>query len=182
MVKESVIYWLDPSDAIRETNAFWDQFADENEGLELSSTQVLGKPIWKFIVGDTTRMWLDTLLSYARFHQKAVMRQYRCDSPETKRFMEMHILPEKNKNLCLEHRIVRTETMDPPVSYTASIKAIYFRCSICNKVQVKGHWYEGNEAVKKGLLPDSGAPRVAYRVCESCQNQVSVYARVPDGF
>ena len=181
MKSEPVICRLDKADVIRETNACWDHFADQNNGIEFSGNKVSGKSIWRYIAGDTTKMWLSTLFSYARFRREPVIRAYRCDSPEIKRFMEMQILPEKDRHLCLKHQIIRTEAIDPAVYYQPAVtgKAMYFRCSICNKVQVQGQWYEGSEAAQKGLLPDSLSLRVAYRVCRPCRHQVSQYSGGP---
>ena len=176
-----VVYWLDASDVIHAVNASWDDFARENDGDAILEDRVLGKPIWHFISGDPTRMWLDTLVGYARISGKSVTRGYRCDSPDTKRFMEMAIEPEGEKQVRLTHRILREEAMDPPVSYDTvpeQVSPLCFRCSICNRVEVDGQWQEGDAAVRAGRLAPSPVPRVAYRVCGDCREKISGHRRV----
>ena len=188
MGQEEVIYWLDASDRIQAVNASWDAFARENDGEAILEDRVLGKPIRQFISGDPTKMWLDTLVAYARISEEKITREYRCDSPDTKRFMEMSVAPEADKQVRLTHRILKVEAMEPPVAFETApesasdaalnpapnqIQFLCFRCSICNRVQVQGQWQEGDAAARAGHLDPS--PRVIYRVSESCRDKISEY-------
>ncbi|MCG8563769.1 MAG: hypothetical protein MI747_01675 [Desulfobacterales bacterium] len=180
MASEKVVYWLDTSEKIIAVNTSWDHFARENDGEDFMEAQVVGKSIWSFISGDPTRMWLDTLIAYTRISGKSVTREYRCDSPETKRFMEMSILPESDKQIRLTHRVLKEEEMSPPVSFQAAkdrLSSLCFRCSICNRVQIQGQWQEADIAASGGLLSTASATRVVYRVCESCRDNISAYRR-----
>ncbi len=169
-----VNYWLDKTWRICRTCDAWDGFARENNGRNMERERVIGRSIWQFIQGDATRMWLDALVSHARLTERMVVRDYRCDSPDLKRYMEMRIEPGAGGMVCLKHRLVKTEPMAPRVAYEAAPKgaqAICFRCSICNRVQVKGRWMEGDVAVEKGLLAEMFNPRVAYGVCPDCREK-----------
>src|ERR1700754_493162 len=99
---EKVGFWLDDANRISRVNDTWDRFALDNEGHDCTADAVLGRPLNQFVNGDTTKILVDTLILRARALKSPVEREYRCDSPETKRFMQMRLEPEGTQ-LKFEH-------------------------------------------------------------------------------
>ena len=160
-------YVLDHRDRIISVGEAWDHFADENGGMNVSSKDVIGRPLWDFVAGDTTRMWLETLFGSARLCGRTIERPYRCDSPNLKRFMQMRIGFEQGGILRIEHKILATEKRSAPVHFQYRAKALRNtrqRCSICGRVK-NGNWHEPIEA--NAEVP--AVILVVYTVCEDCR-------------
>jgi hypothetical protein len=170
--ESNTIYWLDKNNMIIKLSDSWDSFAIENDGDVLSGQSVIGKKIWDYIQGNTTRMWMDALFSLARLHQKTVQKPYRCDSPELKRYMEMVITPEENGVLKVESRVLSTEVIKKPFYFQASndlgSPKILIRCSICNRLKQKGQWQEVDQLSIESTNTEQ--LQVAYGVCPDCHN------------
>ncbi len=163
-------YWLDADNAISGVSGPWDRFAQDNEGSAASSSDIAGKPIWSFISGDSSRMWLEALLQLARLTGQAISRPYRCDSPDLKRYMSMTIIPEGSGRLRVEHAILATEARHAPVyiryAAKATLPSFYQRCSVCGRVRhtPAEPWLEPDEHCAQGKAELS----VIYAVCEDC--------------
>jgi len=117
---DHVTYWLDRDDNIVKVGGAWDRFARENDGPDARADAVVGRPIWDFVSGDTARMWLESLLGYTRLHGKAVSRNYRCDSPEVRRFLSMNVSREDRHHLRVEHVVEAIEPRDRAVGIVAA--------------------------------------------------------------
>lgn len=167
MTTQTVSYVLDNQNRIISIAGAWDEFAEENGGIKSSSKDVCGRPIWDFIKGDATRMWVDAVFQYARILGKVVERPYRCDSPDLKRFMRMRIIPEQGGVLHIEHEILSTEQRSAPINIQNrgnNMNGVSQRCSICGRVNIGG-WQEPHG----GHADASGGIVVIYTVCEDCQ-------------
>lgn len=165
MESSTVAYVLDSKDHIISVSEAWNKFADENDGVNLAAQDVCGRRIWDFVTGDATRMWLEALFQFARIRGTSLDRHYRCDSPDLKRFMFMHIDFEQGGILHISHEILATEQRTDPVyiKYGANTNNMK-RCSICGRVN-HGVWQEplAEHADKFiGII-------VIYTVCEECQ-------------
>ena len=166
MTNSTIVYVLDHQDRIISVSGAWDKFADENNGTNLSSKDVCGRPLWDFVTGDATRMWLEAIFQYARLLGTSVVRPYRCDSPDLKRFMRMRIDFEQGGILTVEHEIMATEPRSAPVliQYGANtLRKTRQRCSICGRVN-SGGWQEPLEE----HADESDGIIVIYTVCEDC--------------
>ncbi len=170
MQSKTNAYWLDSKDLIVKVSEEWDAFALENSSPEMLSNNVLGLSIWNFVTGDQTRLWLNTLFGYERIHGKALMRPYRCDSPNEKRFMEMNVSMD-GKLLGVRHSVIRVEKLSPPLNFEfSSVKRSGYRrrCSICNRTEMGEKWMEPGELLeseKKLISPI----KVIYTVCQDCK-------------
>lgn len=166
-----VSYLIDERNLILSVNQHWDQFARQNQGEQVLSDLVIGQPLFHYISGDPTRMYVRVLFDYVRRLQKTVIRDYRCDSDTEKRYMQMIIHPREASQLLLEHRLLATEKLDPPLRFAAGTECaahVRWRCSTCNSVEVNGHWMEPDKAYQYGFL-NRYTSRVAYRICPECQ-------------
>ena len=164
------IYWLDQYDSIVKTAGDWDNFAKDNLGENMLSEKIVGRKIWEFVAGDPTRIWLNTLFGYIRIHKKTLVRLYRCDSPNEKRFMEMNLSME-DLLIRVCHSVKNIEKIQPPVKFEYQpLKSLGFkqRCSICNRTLIKTKWVEPGELLEiEGET--TGPIRVIYSVCMDCK-------------
>lgn len=159
------VYYLDERDVIVDVNAAWNDFALQNGGILLAD-EVIGEKLLRFVTGEPTRMYINTVLESARTLGRRAVRPYRCDSPGLKRFMEMSVVPEAGKRLRLEHRCVRVEQRDPPVAFEYRPGRTAVRCcSICNRIEHRGQWAEAAQQItgRSTMRLD-----VAYEVCSNC--------------
>lgn len=170
----STCYWLDADDRIVGVCGAWDRFARENDGGSALAADVVGRPVWRFMTGDQTRMWLDALLQRVRLNGKPIERPYRCDSPDQKRFMRMTISSAGSGRLQLHHSVLHTESIANRLNLRYSMlneDRIFTRCSICNRLRVNFHWEEIDR------IPPSAADArrpigIRYDVCLACRTMV----------
>jgi hypothetical protein len=164
-------YWLDKSDVIVGIDPGWDESARSNDAPDLESRRIVGRNLLTYIQGDATRMYVRTLIQAARLLRAPVVRNYRCDTPSMRRFMEMRLTVEEGGVLCWEHRLVRAEPMAYRVAFVpAGVPGGAWRplvrCSVCNRVKSAAGWSEPDR------LPETAAAdmpvRVIYGVCPDC--------------
>lgn len=171
-----VSYTLDHANRIVGIGGSWNCFALENGALNLLESQVLGRDIGEFIIGDTTRMFVFAMLDSARLLAKPITRSYRCDSPQYRRFMEMTLLPGPQDMIELHHRLVREEPVQYPIKFTVAPDGAHSglvkRCSMCNRLNLQNRWLEADEAAHQGLLTQTATHLVIYGVCESCRRRL----------
>ncbi|ACY17665.1 hypothetical protein [Haliangium ochraceum] len=168
----SVQFWLDEQDVIIAVNSEWDAFAAANEGDSCLQDLVLGRELRSFIRGDPTQMLIDTLIGRVRLRRDPVEREYRCDSPNLRRFMSMRIYWDAER-LCFAHQILRVEPVKVPVSFAFDARrrrGQVVRCSMCCRVSVSGQWMEADAAREGGLI--AATQPVVYSVCTPCRGMV----------
>ena len=166
-----VAYWLDRDNRIVRVSGPWDQFALANDGASATASHVVGRPIRDFVTGDETRMWLDAVLDLARAGGPPVVRSYRCDSPDTKRYMQMRIEAGVAGTLCLRHKMTRAEHTIPIRVRFGSlvVPQAVARCSICNRFRCDEAWVELDDPRAKRLAGTTGEVVVFYTVCDTCR-------------
>lgn len=169
-------YWIDLSENIVDVSADWGRFALENGGRGIDSRQVLGRSLLSFVHGDVSRMFVRTLIQSARLLRRQMIRPYRCDSPTTRRYMEMRLSLDDSGLLRWEHRTVRTEPMPHALFFTVQQqgKALarpgrLVRCSMCNRVKLGQNWGEADQVL--GRPVDDMEIMVIYGVCPDCLGQ-----------
>lgn len=168
-------YWLDFKDRIIRTNLIWDNFAEDNEGGDRSfSDEIIGKSLFSFISGDATKMYISTMIQRVRLTNKMLDIDYRCDSPEMKRFMRMKIVPEGEGVIRVENLMEKEEPQKKPVRFTDSNrKTIIKKCSMCQKVNSNNEWLEADEIENIELFAEGGEEvPVIYTVCNSCNRNL----------
>ena len=163
-------YWLDQKFRIIHTCSNWDMFAIKNEGFGAVSTIVTGTPLLDFIIGNHTRLWMKNLLEKSFDSFVPIVKPYRCDAPEEKRYMEMTLQNTGEKILEITHKIVETRKIDPHVGcqYSLDTHKRRLRCSICNRILLNEHWMDVELAYADGLVAKPPVP-VSYGICEECQ-------------
>lgn len=182
-------YWVDSSNIIRKVDDRWDQAMNSESWSERASANgIVGKPLSDFICDDVTRMYVVTMIESVRVIPHTSFRPYRCDTPDTKRFMRMIITPEDNGWIRVSHELLRLEPIKKPVAFITNMnrsrlehpvstrhaisKTHYVRCSICNRLRDIGdranEWHEVDSFASHELVGISVA--VIYGVCPNCLN------------
>ncbi len=164
-------YRLDRNHRIIWLDGPWDRFAEDNDGAEAQSAAVIGKPLWRFIRGDATRMWLQALFQLARVGGRRVEKPCRCDSPELRRHMNMAVTALPDGSLLVELELLREEPRDSrlevmPLEHGPRSAC----CSVCGRLHWRGAWREADEAV-------GGEETVIaawYTVCPECRASVGL--------
>jgi hypothetical protein len=170
-------YTLDVSNTIVAVGGCWDDFARNNDGEAILAAKIIGRKLDEFVSGDTTRMFVRTMIMSARTLQRPLQRPYRCDSPQLKRFMEMILQPGVAGAVEIMHRQLRCEPIPRPVRLlaaapgTASTGTLTKRCSLCNRVLTRGRWREIDDAVSAEHLAADSTVRVIFGVCGDCLAQ-----------
>lgn len=144
-------YILDKNNIIIDVSSKWDIFAYENDGApHVLKDNIVGRHILDFIKGDPVRMWFESVLQLAKISRNVVLRDYRCDGLDLKRFMRMRISFWEGENIKIEHFLIKTEKIEKSVKLNFFNDYYYkvVRCSVCNKFLHKDRWIEFDEAIK----------------------------------
>lgn len=166
-------YWIDERNVIVRTCDNWNRFAEANGGGTARSETIIGRSLWDFITGTTSRMWLDTLLGLARLKKAPLERSYRCDSPHVQRYMNMIISPA-GEVLELRHRVRATIALEPALRLLFHPAGIP-RCSVCNRLRIDGEWREPSSVRRSG----EEIIAVRHTVCDHCMKNRSL---PPEGY
>ncbi len=167
------VYGVDASDTIRSLGDAWLAFARENGAPELTRDAVLGRSLWEFVAGDTTRELYDLIFARVRRERQPVVVPFRCDSPERFRFMQLVVAPASGAALELRGELIREQARPylPILDriLPRSLEALPM-CSVCLRIRIHGsEWVEAEQAVERLALFDSARiPPLDYRVCEDC--------------
>lgn len=164
-------YRLNDRDEIVFVNEAWDAFASTNAGEHLTATHVLGRPLWEFITDSTTQLLYRDILTRVR-GGRPVRFALRCDSPDCRRLMEMHVacgpggLTEFRVRTGAEEERSPQPLLDPHRAHSEEFLRV---CGWCKKVDVGGRWAELEEAVPLlGLFERPLLPLVTHGICEDC--------------
>jgi hypothetical protein len=185
MMKRQLSYWLDANNDIVKVNDTWDANMDSKCWTERASSHyIIGKHLFEFICDDVTRMYVSTMIDSVRLIPKTIVKPYRCDSSDCKRFMEMKIFPDENGLICLVHELVREEPLVNPVYFKAVSAGeqqtdapknnvrrtgFFIRCSICNRLKDrKTKLWQEIEALDDNDPAEANELNVIYGVCPAC--------------
>jgi len=168
------VHRVDRDGCILDVSPAWQAFAEEN-GAGPALSVVQGAVLWNYIAGAQTRHLYHVLMERAQQSGGSLHIPYRCDSPDTRRFMEMELefLPEKGV-FEFRNRLLRSEPREPvPLldPNTCRSEAILRMCSWCKKVKIHDdEWVEVEDAVRRlGLLEEECMPRLSHGICPDCE-------------
>lgn len=170
--QSSIIYRIDSQDEIVFVNDKWSEVVLARNNLDLLEQNVLGRTIWDFISDYITRDLYKEMVKIVRFG-KPVRFNFRCDSPSTRRLMEMSITLHADEQVQFESRIIRAERR--PFQRLLSVST--FRsdemlnlCGWCNKVNIEEDvWTEVEDAVTVlRLFENDKLPDISHGICEDC--------------
>jgi hypothetical protein len=179
---DPVIYHLDAQAHIVYVNDSWARFARQAGAEALSESKVIGRSLWSFIKDPAVRhiykILYDRILSGSR---PSIRLNFRCDTPDIRRFMEMELKPlaAGGGRIEVSCRTLREEARSSvEVTNTqASSAQLLTMCSICKGVHDSegSSWQEIEDVLRQHGPMDGDAPiLVSHTVCESCQRTLGL--------
>jgi hypothetical protein len=174
----TVRYTVDAENRLTSVDDEWLSFARANEAEELNSERVLGTSLLDFIAGTETRYLYQTVFERVREHDTPIILPFRCDSPETRRFMRIVISPLFGGSLQLDVVLVREQHREPVrllARGDARSEEILTMCSWCKKAWIPdGEWLEIEDAiVRMDLFSTAQMPEITHGICPSCEREVT---------
>ncbi|MGC9457447.1 MAG: hypothetical protein ACP5DC_07955 [Halothiobacillaceae bacterium] len=165
---------IDDQGIITDIGGGWDKAAKEGGAAEkLAVDSVIGKPLAGFIGSDATRMYYNAVFKLARLRGQTLTREYRCDSPTHKRFMEVTVTPRPDGHIEMLHQLLHEEPfahqlLPVPVARSDPRQGTALRCSICNRVRLPGQreWVEPATLVES----EDKTLSVIHTVCTDCKH------------
>ena len=166
-------YAVDGDDVIVSLGDGWLLFARENGAPQLCREALVGRSLWEYVAGATTRQLYEAMFRRVRDERRTLALPFRCDSPDLFRFMELAVEPGERGALQLTGRLLREQArphfnlLDRLVTRSSEPLPI---CSVCLRVELFGtRWVSAEEAVERLDLFDSAQlPPLDYRVCPAC--------------
>lgn len=175
--KNVLEYILNEDGIIISVAGAWDDFANENNGKDIVSYAIVGKPYLDYLSGKVTKQYWLKLFSLLRATGNPAAIDFRCDSPFEKRYFRMTILPEPLGCLRLISECLATEPRKKPLFlYRAKerSKQTMVCCSQCNRLHFKEHWIEADQLARDQL---SSRWDVIYGICQDCQQAMELAVR-----
>ncbi len=179
MVKflERCVYRIDRDDLIVFVDSAWDRFAIRNEAPELESKKVIGRKLWDLVDDEVTRHVYQQMLAEVR-NGRSISFDFRCDSPNRRRFLEMKITPFADRGVQFETVTKLVEERSSQDLYRRSPRftgGMVVTCSWCKKVKTSENvWHEVEQAVQMLKLFDlSPAPQISHGMCEICYGEIT---------
>jgi len=173
-------YWLDASDAVVRVDEQWLAFARENGADELIEALVLGRSIWDFIEGESTRNIYRQIHARVRTDIERVVLPFRCDSPTLQRHMRLTITRGERGELAYESLLVRAvsqrylSVLDHTKKRTSAVLTM---CTNCKRCLLESVGWIGVEDISARLrLFDSPeVPKLRHTVCPQCASALQFH-------
>lgn len=169
---QPVVCVINSDNIIIDVNEAWDCFAQENNSPSAARTGVLGKCLFDLISGKITKQYWRDLLERAWRSTQPLKIDYRCDSPDTKRWMQMELCRLEDGNMRISHTQLASEKRTTAIHFRLAQQrssCTQVRCSICNRVKEKDHWHEAESLIKaENNETSSVCLPVIYGLCGDC--------------
>jgi hypothetical protein len=174
--ESSINYIIDASDRLISVNDAWLSFTCNNDGGLLTREAVLNQSLWDFIVNEEAVNLYIIILEKVRAG-KVIRFKFRCDSPQSRRFMEMEISLLGNAFVQFKSQVMREESrevvnlLDVKASRTQEFLTI---CSWCNRLKtLDERWIEIEEIiVERELFYKDEVPKLTHGICIDCYENV----------
>ncbi len=172
-----ISYVINEENEIIFVNDAWSKFALANNAPELIAEKILNCNLWDFISDDTTRELYQKLVDKARAGH-SVNFNFRCDSPDLRRFLEMQITLREDKNIQFDTRIINAEKRIYQNVFQNDARrtdSVIVACSWCKKIETRdGSWHEIEEALSNlKLFESENIPQMSHGMCVSCYQSIS---------
>lgn len=160
-------YEVSAADDVRRVSPGWDAFAQGAGAPGACAAQVLGRPLWDFVAGASTRIWLERLFHQVRRTGDAVQVPCRCDGGGVDRLHLMQVVPGVSGSLSICHfplreKLLRVAPLPPLPAGDWTV------CSLCGAASSSGgYWHApGRWRATPGLRASR------YVVCPDCRREV----------
>ena len=178
LTQASCNYRLDSHYRIIYVNPTWSLFAEKNGSTGLEPETILGTPIWKYIADEETIDLYYVLLARIATLNTSFRFPFRCDEPETRRFMELSITYGANDDTYeFSSKLLRFENREYQMLLGAEKTPsddVVTCCAWCKKFALPDNkWVEVEEAVKTlELFVFDVMPRVSHGICPVCKSDL----------
>lgn len=168
MQDDDPVHRVDANDKIVYINAAWREFAQRNGAPDLPG-RVSGTSLWDHLSGGTVREVSKGLVASVRCSGNSLKLPFRCDAPDTRRFLEMELTPLGNGEVEFRSRVIRTEQRPPvPVPLEAEGTPLFLVCAWCMRFRCEDDWCEVEEAVQTLGVFNESQLKVSHGICEAC--------------
>ena len=168
-----ITYHIDHADRICRVGDGWQAFASENDAPELTRAAVENEVIWNFISDPDTRVIYRLIFDAVRTRMRPLTVSYRCDSPTTRRFMELTCSPLPQLAIEIKSRLLREE----PRPYIRALDSrgehserFVTLCAWCKKCKISDdEWRDIEDAIHRiSAFDESEPPQVSHGMCPDC--------------
>lgn len=172
-----ILYRINEHDEIVFVNDEWSQVGVKNGAPDIVSGKILGHSLWSCISGDTIKDIYREILRQARAGQ--LMRfNFRCDSSDVRRFLELSISLVDNGDLQFKSRTIWAQARQPQMLFDANAPRgddLLISCSWCKKINTAGEtWEEVEDAVVSlGLFELELLPQLSHGMCSGCYRKIT---------
>ncbi len=170
-----VSYRIDSLDRVSSVGDGWVPFARENGGERVLPPGVLGTSLWSWVGDGATRQIYQSLLGRVRTAAATARFQFRCDSPEQRRLLQMQIAAagrdavEFRTELLVSQQRAAVGLMAAAAGRSDTLLRI---CGWCMRVPVAADmWVEVEEAIAAlRLFEASAPPQLSHGMCPRCHD------------
>lgn len=170
---QPVVCVINPDNIIIDVNEAWDGFARANDSPSAMRAAVLDRCIFDLISGKVTKQHWRELLQRAWDSPQPLIVDYRCDSPDAKRWMRMEMCRQEDGNMRITHTQFKSELRLPKIHFRLAQQrnsGTLVRCSMCNRIKTGGQWCEAEKlfSTKRTTDVDVKFLEVIYGLCADC--------------
>jgi len=166
-------YEIDEANRVTDVDRPWLAFARANGAPELTREAVIGAGLFRFVAGWEAVRHYGELFDALRSSRSSATLPFRCDSPETRRYMQLTMQANTKRHVRLVGRLLQREAreavpvLDPKVPRDGHWLVI---CSMCLQLETdSGGWSEIEAALSDPhVVPEPGLPRLSHTLCPSC--------------
>ncbi len=177
-VNQQYLYKINEYDKIIEVSQNWNEFAQSNLAApSCFYPELINKSLWDFIADKETAHLYQLAVEKVRKSKNIVNIPIRCDSPETKRFLEITIKPLPEDHIEFSSKIIRIESRDPVQLldfYVDRSDEFVKICSYCKQIELsEDEWIEADRAIiELDLFGSYILPRLTHGVCPMCYESI----------
>lgn len=173
MSTDCITYHIDKNDRIVFLSHEWHSFAGNNRAEVLTSENVLNKSIYDFLADGKVKHLYELLIQRSRNEQVHIRLPFRCDSPDTRRYMAMEVFPLANGFIAFRSCTLREEKREPVLLLDISMHRsndVLTICSWCKRVKDDENcWCEVEEAIQRmSLFNKNLLPELSHGMCTDC--------------
>ena len=178
MTQNCIVYYVDKNNKLIDLDDNWDRFALANNAPQLVREKVIEKPLFDLISDPQSSHLYKLLIERIKHTGDPIAFEFRCDSPDKRRFMHMEMTHQKaTDGICFISTLERQEPREPvKLLDTADYRSneILIICSWCKKIKIDEQiWTEVEDGIKLlGLFDAEPLPKLSHGMCPSCRKSI----------